>query len=148
MTAVKLVRAERRERDEFAVLARMGEIREKIERRAVRPVKVLDDEERWASEVEATEDAEKRFEQPRLRRISTDTVLHVRLDPLAELREQSPELGRRGPEELAQRVGRDAPRDAPQRLHDRRERQAGTAEFDASANQHRPLLLARPPDHL
>ncbi len=142
MRAVQLVRAIGQHEIHARVAQAAHEQRDEVERRAIGPVEVLEDEHERPVGAEADDRAEDQLEQ--LRGLDRPVVERR---AAVELGDEPPELGAGRAEQALERRVVLLERQRAQRLDERRERHA-LAELDAAADEHPRAVLGRAPPRL
>ncbi|MGA2513068.1 MAG: hypothetical protein ABSG37_05570 [Candidatus Limnocylindrales bacterium] len=143
VSAVQLVAAICGEYQAPALPEGADEIGQQIQRGPVRPVEILDDQHERTLGGEPREEARAKLEEATLGRAAGPVE---RLRRLAQGGHEANELRPAGPEELLERRRRELRGEAPQRLHEWRERECALGELDTSSRQRAESVRAGRPD--
>ena len=148
MAAVQLVAAEGGDDEQPLVARRSGEEGQQVARRAVGPVRVLDDEQDRVGVAETAEEPEDALEDPDLEPVGLAGRDRARVGHARELGNEPGELGQAGPGGRCDALRLDLAGQGAQRLDDRAERQPLVADRHRAALEDEPAALAQPPGEL
>ena len=142
VASMELVRAEREEQGRRIRAQVPDEVGQGLPRAGIRPMQVLDDEQQGAPRGEALDQAQDRFEQPRLQPLALGAGLG-QIGPRHERRKQASKVGPGWADDLVDLLGPKVAVELAQRLDDRAVRHAGGSDVHARAAQHAHATLAR-----
>ena len=148
MKAMQLVAAVTGEQHDRRVPEVARQVAEQLEGRPIGPMDVFDDEEADAPACQAMEQAEERLEQTSLRRSPGEAGAFLDAALGGEIGQEPREVRATRAEQRSQLGRRDRRGQAAERLRDRRERDATSAELDAAPDEREGARCSRPGDRL